>query len=360
MSLIKVGKYWRFDFWFRKTRYQGATGCTNKNAAKLVESAKRQEAALQFAGIIPAKQSPLLAEYLNAKFLEHCRQHAKARKTAIFYGHRVKMLLQWPKWAEMRLSAITGDVINEYIAFRSKTVGINTLNAELATLRKALRLAEEWKLAPKIKVRLLPGAPRRDFVVSAQLEAEYLAAAAYPLKQAAILILDLGLRPEETVFLRKSDICQDCIEVSRSKTNNGVRTLPLTERSKQSLEILSALHPSSEWLFPGRKGRHLTADYLSKLHGQLWAKHDWPDGFVLYSFRHSFGTQLAESGASPYDIMRLMGHASIRMSERYVHPQSDTLSLAMRRKEELAKLKRGETVPVDFISTESSITKQRT
>ena len=59
-----------------------------------------------------------------------------------------------------------------------------------------------------------------------------------------------------------------------------------------------------------------------------------PAGFVLHSLRHTYRARLGESGtADTFTIMRLMGHASITTSQRYVHPTPETLELAVRRME---------------------------
>jgi integrase/recombinase XerC len=50
--------------------------------------------------------------------------------------------------------------------------------------------------------------------------------------------------------------------------------------------------------------------------------------FVPHSFRHSFGTRLGEAGADAFTIMRIMGHSSITVSQRYVHPTPKTMENA--------------------------------
>jgi site-specific recombinase XerD len=49
-----------------------------------------------------------------------------------------------------------------------------------------------------------------------------------------------------------------------------------------------------------------------------WAGLENPGEMTVHVLRHSFGTQLAESGASAYEIRDLMGHSSIMVSENYV------------------------------------------
>jgi site-specific recombinase XerD len=40
----------------------------------------------------------------------------------------------------------------------------------------------------------------------------------------------------------------------------------------------------------------------------------------LYSLRHSFGTLMAERGVPIQDLQAMMGHSSITVTARYLHP----------------------------------------
>ena len=57
--------------------------------------------------------------------------------------------------------------------------------------------------------------------------------------------------------------------------------------------------------------------------------------FVLHSLRHTYGTRLGEAGADAFTIMRLMGHSSVTVSQRYVHPTPEALERAVERLETL-------------------------
>ncbi len=52
--------------------------------------------------------------------------------------------------------------------------------------------------------------------------------------------------------------------------------------------------------------------------------------FVLYSLRHTYGTRLGEAGADAFTIQKLMGHSSVLMSQRYVHPSPERVASAVR------------------------------
>jgi integrase len=51
------------------------------------------------------------------------------------------------------------------------------------------------------------------------------------------------------------------------------------------------------------------------------------------SLRHTFLTRLGASGCDVWTLMRIAGHSSIKMSERYVHPSGEAVLAAMARME---------------------------
>ena len=345
MSLYKRGNIWWYNFRKNGKPYQGSTEVSNKNKDReILEKLKTDLAQARF-GLAPQRSSPLLKDFLapDGKFLQHKDKNSKVASTANHYRRKCVQLCRWNDWRELPLSEITQVLVNDYSSYRAANIGEFALRDELAVLRHALRLAEKWKLAPKVDIQLPPEPQGRMFIVSAALEKEYLAAAEYPLRQPAVLISDLGLRPEECTNLQKTDISEDTLQVRKGKTKNARRALPLTDRAKAMIEALSALFPDSPWLFPSRiGGGPYKPKSLSEAHDRLRAKMGWTDDFVLYSFRHTFGTMLAESGANPFEIMQLMGHSDLETTMKYVHPTVGGLTLAMKRREQLAKANRGE------------------
>lgn len=353
MALTKHGRFWHYDFVYKGQRYQGSTDQPNINKAKLTEAKVRSDVALEHFGLAPPKVAPMFKTFMDDRFLPYVREHNKTKpRTVAFYEEKTARLLEYADFASARVSNIDEDAIEKYTQARaaqdsrrsSRKIAPASINRELATLRKALYLAYEWRLIPRRpKVRTLPGEKERDFVVSGELENAYLAAADYPLRQAAILILDLGLRPDECVRLKKTDVTEAAVTIHTGKSKNAARVLPQTARTKAAFTLLAAMHEKSAWMFKGhRKDSHLTVWALSHMHTRLRQANDWPATFVLYSLRHTFGTRLAESGASPFDVKDLMGHSDIRVSQKYVHPTAQHVEMAMRRKELLDRLMRGE------------------
>ena len=115
------------------------------------------------------------------------------------------------------------------------------------------------------------------------------------------------------------------MRTSKSK-NSKSRNVPLTARV---LEMLTRRQPEKTgYVFQRADGRPLYQTWLNQQHAALRDALKLPKEFVPHSLRHSFGTRLGESGADAFTIMRLMGHSSITVSQRYVHPSPESIERA--------------------------------
>ena len=83
-------------------------------------------------------------------------------------------------------------------------VSATRVNASLRTLRRALRMAEEWRLIRKApKIKLLPGERQREFVIKEELLTKMLAHDDCTpfLRDALPFLIDTGLRISEACAL---------------------------------------------------------------------------------------------------------------------------------------------------------------
>lgn len=260
--------------------------------------------------------------------------------TIEFYRLKLDRLLEFYPLAESRLDKIDARLIDSYIQHRRRTVSPATVNRELATLRKALRLAYKWNLINRVPViQLLPGERNRTFVLSPAQERDYLELAAQPLKDVALLLLDTGLRVSEALSLRWSDIHLEplgaahfsYLHVRAGKSKYAKRNLPLTPRVKEMLEVRYDVRRSN-WVFTNETGTEpLTRFTIRDQHQKIKKALGLPNDCVIHSLRHTFGTRLGASGAGAFEIMKLMGHSNVRTSQKYVHPTPETLERAFER-----------------------------
>jgi integrase len=53
--------------------------------------------------------------------------------------------------------------------------------------------------------------------------------------------------------------------------------------------------------------------------------------FTFHSLRHTFASQLVRNGVDLYVVQKLLGHASAKMTQRYVHLREDMLTDAIKK-----------------------------
>src|SRR5262249_61960211 len=100
-------------------------------------------------------------------------------------------VLRFPALADALLSEVTGEQISKNAQWRRSTSpkeSISTVNGELRTLRRILRLAQEWGLISQTPaVHELPGGKGRERVISFAEEGLYLSKASQTVKDASTL-----------------------------------------------------------------------------------------------------------------------------------------------------------------------------
>jgi integrase len=250
---------------------------------------------------------------------------------------------------EEPLKAITAKRITEYRAWRAEQgVGPATLNAELGILRRILKRAKLWaRVADDIRPlkepstigRALTEDDKQRLLKTAVMRPEWETAFL-----AAILCLNTTARGCELKGLQWSDVdlFERTVTVRKSKTEAGIRAIPLTDvacsalaRLRTRAESFGKVEPA-HYVFAAYGTRMTFNDTQivgSKMVGFAPTKHvnSWRSawrtltkkaglpGFRFHDLRHCAITSLAESGASDSTIMAIAGHVSRRMLERYSH-----------------------------------------
>jgi integrase len=182
----------------------------------------------------------------------------------------------------------------------------------------------------------------RIHVLTAEEENQYFTHAAKhrDLHDLGRLMLNQGMRPEEALALSKLDenLAIGQLEIRSGKSAAARRTLDLTPESR---EILGRrMTGESSWIFPAPRkvGQHIAR--LNNAHDAVCAKA--AVSFVLYDLRHTFATRMAQAGVDLATLAAILGHGSIRIVQRYVHPTAEHKRAAMAKYAETMKATPGE------------------
>jgi hypothetical protein len=100
---------------------------------------------------VPNQAAPTLSGFAT-RFSEHNSIHVKASSN-VYYEVCTKRLLSFRDLAAAPLSKINGDLVSRYAKWRTSAgISISTINGDLRTVRRMLRLAFEWGLIERIPV----------------------------------------------------------------------------------------------------------------------------------------------------------------------------------------------------------------
>jgi integrase len=323
MSLKKRGKTWHSDFVVNGQRFRQSLETTDWREAQAKEKAliaAASEGKLFQTSVTLARQPFGLAadDYVTARKLE-LAPASQAKEKQLLVQLRVFFKME-------QLKTITAKRIVEYRAWRAEQgVGPATLNAELGILRRILKRAKLWaRVADDIRPlkepstigRALSEEDKQRLLQTAAMRPEW--ETAY---LAAILCLNTTARGGELKGLQWGDVdlFERTLTVRKSKTDAGVRAIPLTDVASSAL---ARLRTRAETFGPVEPEHFVFASYASQRvfngttvvgsslagfdptkHVNSWrtawrtlTKQAGLPGFRFHDLRHCAITSLAESG----------------------------------------------------------------
>jgi hypothetical protein len=126
-------------------------------------------------------------------------------------------------------------------------------------------------------------------------------------------------------------------EVGIRDREEAVRVAAMLKKQKAKTKSI--------WVFPGDSPEaSILGTSLDHQHEDVRKALGLPKDFVIHSLRHTMPTRLGEAGADAFTIMKIAGHSSVTVSQRYVHPTPEGLERAFERLDALNAAKFEEAV----------------
>ena len=236
-----------------------------------------------------------------------------------------------------------------------------TINRRVATLKAAMTKAMEWGFiesnplgrakqlkVPKVPVHFLSEAQldllfeqlsKRDSqkVVDRQSHNQWLKHRGYELKLSfgdlqldfkgaptdyltplVRLVADTGLRLNEALSVRWSDISESGVLTAQSHKTQSFRYIPLTAEAILQLEYLQRINEAnlgyvSDYLFLNESGERLKSVKTS------WNGVRKKLGFAcdFRTLRKTFGSRLIQNKRSVYEVSQLLGHSNVETTQKW-------------------------------------------
>lgn len=267
---------------------------------------------------------PTLSDFYHQHYLPHVRSHKVSEVTDASY-FRNHLL---PEFGSMPMDRITPQDVERFIRLKQEAgLKPSSINRYVGTLKHTFALALDWKIPgiernPLQRMRplkennqldrfLTPEETSRLMVALVQSENRELAGI-------VSLLLLTGARKSEVLEARweQFDLERRQWRVPRAKSGYH-RFILISDQALQLLQDRQALGIKSPWVFPNpATGKPYVEIY------NAWNTARRQAGLAdvrIHDLRHSFASALVNGGVPLYEVQKLLGHASIRTTERYAH-----------------------------------------
>ncbi|AZB43497.1 integrase [Bacillus sp. FJAT-42376] len=294
---------------------------------------------------VPRKNIDLQAEI--ERFLAAKRSEGRSERTIKTYRQALLHFNGW--YAERPDAALTTDTLRGYFDYMknekqkwddhptnsSEVIGVSARS--LNNLRRNLNVLFNFLVSERI-IAQNPLASIKPFIDNEDTFAVFSDEDVLRLLEAPnkrvytgfrdyammLVLIDTGLRINELTNLRVSDfdmtLRQITVRPEIAKTRT-TRIVPISIRTlKTVLQLVDFINvESSDYLFLTQFGERYMADTFAKMLKQ-YAKRVGVTGVRVspHTFRHYMAVKFLKSGGDPFTLMRILGHADISMTNRYV------------------------------------------
>jgi len=320
MSVFKRGKYWVVQFNYNRKTYTKSSRSTRKRDALELERQMRQQ--------LVEKQ--VLGHREHIRLFQACDELLATSKESGAYSSLVTATNRIKAYFDdVVLDEMTNRDLLRWVEFERKR-GIKDITIRLwawqfnKICRNAKRLGYytpeyewgEWHVKDK-PIRYLTEA--EEHKILRELDPSGISDANHKRsRQAArdifIVMIDAGFRINEASTLKWADIDFDTgvIYLYRSKVSNE-DFIPMTKRLRITLENRRK-SVDGEYVFPGRFGGHKTIRNNRALEA-AFDRAGLAD-ISSHNLRKTFATRLLSRGAAITDVQHLLGHSSVKTTER--------------------------------------------
>ena len=282
---------------------------------------------------------PTFAQFIVKNYLPHIRSYKRcvSADQTLLDNHLI------PAFGSYKMNQISRYQVVEFLQSKvSAGYKPGYCNRFLVLLSFCFNLALKWEV-PGIKqnpvkgVDLLKNLSKKErFLQAAEIQSLLNALEDSPnplLKYFVPLALLTGARKRELLDARWSDIDFESRVWRIPITKSGrPLSIPLTPQAfhllitlKEKLPSLLEVIPREgvEWVFPNPKTNR---PFVSIFNAWNTARNKAGlSGLRIHDLRHSFASALVNHGVPIYDVQKLLGHQSIKTTERYSHLSPERL-----------------------------------
>jgi len=278
------------------------------------------------------RAAPTVAEFFNTSYLPYIKSYKRSWSTdeSVFRNHVLPVI------GSVYIDAVTSEHITAIVTRANIKLSHATTNRLVVLLRYMFNLAIRWRTAgvvtnPTAAQQLKKLTNHRERFLSAAETQTLLAAVNISpnrmLKYIIPFLLLTGARKREVLDARWCDMdtARSFWRIPFTKSGRE-RHVPL---SAAALELLGSVpkRANSDYIFANAK---TSKPFVSIFYS--WNTARTAAGLVdvrIHDLRHSFASFLVNAGCSLYEVQKILGHASVVMTQRYSHLSQASLLRAV-------------------------------
>jgi len=327
MSVYKRGsKWWICYYWNGQQIREGVSG-SKREAEKALEARNTDIRRGEFRHI-PKRERVTFSEAVQEYKIE------KAEKRSLRCDESNFRKLE-PVFGFKRLDQITKQDVEAYKATRRKAVSGPKVNRELALLKHLfnIEIGNGRAIHNPVKgVKFFPESLRRQDKVFSPVQTELLFEAATPhLRPILAAAFFIGVRKGDALGLRPKDLDfeRHVVRITMQKTSEPIE-IPMHPILENILRgVLAGRDAAEPYVFMSTRRSRKTGerthfvDVKNAFRGALERAGLAGQGFAFHSIRHTFATTLYRSGIPLLTVSKLLGHRSVKTTERYLGVRLD-------------------------------------
>ncbi len=255
--------------------------------------------------------------------------HLKAYSLNTIALYRSEVLCLMRLLENRNIEMLTQHQIKSYLLWLLQVK--NYSEAKVHTAINALKFYYEQVLhKPKMFFEIpRPKKPFKLPIVHSQNEVKKIISSVTNIKHSTMLMAGYagGLRISEIVNLKIKDIDSERMVINiRNAKGKKDRQVSLSTLLLKQLRIYYKQYNPKEYLFEGVNGGMYSVRSLQQVFkdAKITADNKKPGG--IHSLRHSYATHLLEQGTDIKIIQELLGHNSLRTTEKYTHVSKKLIS----------------------------------
>lgn len=333
MGVFKEGMKWRAKVCVDGRIVGSKRGFTTKTAAKKWHDEKR------------VKYNPDDFEKIDINFEELVAEFERLHFPNLTIGTSTRYRIDFkyrilPFFKFMKISKIKPKLIEEFKSTLIKDLSPKSANNCLGTLSCLFAKAVKWGMMQQSPFRVdnfpIPHQEYTWWSNEADIKVFLHFAKANEYYPAFVLALQTGMRLGEIVGLSKGDIdieqrqirvhrqWQDKFKCYAPPKGKKPRTIKVSRDLLELIKPFLCKHPHTEILFTTKKGNRLRGDSLARDCFKRIIKKSGVPNIKFHDLRHTFASWYMKNGGNIWELKQILGHGTIKMTEKYAHHSPST------------------------------------